>query len=303
MSLFEKANAAGMFQLTLDDTPSSAYIRSVDGGFVKASLVDEPIGTDLMRVKHTSLAEIEPFSFEIGFAGSKAVLQWIQDSWLKRFSRMSGEVHHAGANHRGFSSQFFTNALITETSFPTLDGGSREQPYLKFKALPEGVEYKKDTSPVGGKFETTQKEWSLNSFRLVIDGVKTTGVTKIEGFTVKQGVKKLYSGRQRFPELEPTKIDFPNIVAHIPEANAAAIFAWYEKFVVRGQPDPDAERSGAIEFLGPDKKSVLLRIELHEIGLISAGLIGSQANQQAIKICRFEMYVGRMELELGRGFS
>jgi hypothetical protein len=187
--------------------------------------------------------------------------------------------------------------VITETTFPSLDAASREQPYLKFKMLAESVDYKVEANPIGGAFDQKQKEWGINAFRLIIDGVPTPSVHKIESFTVKQGVKRLYVGGQRLPQIEPTKIEFPNIIASIAEQGAAPIFDWYKKFVVKGQPDPNAERQGAIEFLSPDRQRVLLRIELFEVGLASAAIIPSQANQNATKTCKFELYVGRMEID------
>lgn len=304
MNLFKLPYSAGTFSLTLDGAKNSAYIRSVDGGFVKASVIDEPVGPENLRIKHTSIAEVEPFSFEVGFAGSRGVLEWIQASWRKQYSRKSGDLTHGDFNHKGVARHQFTGALITETTFPALDGGSRESAYLKFKMLPETVDYLPDTNPVGGLMESQQKDWQANAFRLVIDGVPTPAVQKIESFTVKQGVKRLYNGRSRFPEIEPTKVEFPNIIATTAEVNAGPVLDWYKRFVVKGAPDRSQERSGAIEFLGPDKRTVLMRVVLHEVGLCAANVVGSQAQAGAIKQVRFELYVGRMDLDLsGTGIA
>lgn len=298
MNLFKLPNAGGTFQLTLDGVKNSAYIKSADGGFVKANVIDEPVGPENLRIKHTSTVEIEPFSFEVGFAGSRAVLQWIQASWRKQYARKNGDLTHGDFDHKGIARHQFTGALITETTFPTLDGGSREAAYLKFKMLPEAVDYLPDQNPISGLIESQQKTWSCSAFRLVIDGVPTPAVQKIESFTVKQGVKRLYNGRNRFPEIEPTKIEFPNIVATIAEVNAGPVMDWYKQFVVKGGADRSFERSGAIEFLGPDKRTVLMRVILKEVGLASANVTGSQANQ-GIKQVKFELYVGSMDLDLG----
>lgn len=291
--------AAGSFLLTLDGAPISAYVRAVDGGFVKAAVVDEPIGPENLRIKHTSVAEIDPFAFEIGLAGSKKVLELIAASWKKNFQRFNGQVSHGDMNRTGFGTQEFRDALITETTFPALDAKSTEAPYLKVKMLPEFVTYAPDDSHLHGQTEITQKEWSVNNFRLTIDGVATANVQKIESFSVKQSVKKYYVGRDRFPQIEPTKVEFPNIVATLAEAGAKPVLDWYRSFLHKGQPDPRAERAGAIEFLSPDLKRVMLRINLKQVGLASAQLIGSQANQKAIKLCKFELYVGAMDIDFG----
>jgi hypothetical protein len=97
--------SAGSFELAIDGSRLSAYIRSVEGGFMKAAVIDEAIGPNNFRVKHTSTVEIEPFGFEVGFAGSRKILKWIQASWKKEYSRKNGQITHGDFNHKGISSQ------------------------------------------------------------------------------------------------------------------------------------------------------------------------------------------------------
>jgi hypothetical protein len=61
-----------------------------------------------------------------------------------------------------------------------------------------------------------------------------------------------------------------------------------------------AERTGSIEFLSPDRKRVMLRIELAHVGISSATLVASQGNQNATKMCKFELYVGSMEIDFAK---
>jgi hypothetical protein len=297
MSPTKTPNAAGSFELSLDGARQSAYVRSCEGGFLKAAVIDESVGPDILHIKHTSTIEIEPFAFEVGLAGSHSILKWIQSSWKKEYTRKHGHLIHGDFNHKGIRSQEFSDALITETTFPALDATSREQPYLKLKMLAEAVKYEPTSIALKGVFDRAQKEWSLNSFRLIIDDIETNGVSKIEAFTVKQGVKRLYTGGQRLPQIEPTKIEFPNLVVSIAEANSSPIFAWYKNVVVNGQPEPAAGRTGAIEFLSPDRKRVMLHISLANVGIASATLVASQGNQNATKMCKFELYVGSMEID------
>ena len=81
-----KASTAGHFELVIDNgsgatKPTTAYLKSVDGGYVRAGLMDEPIGPENYRIKHTSVVSIEPFSLEFGLSGADDVLKWIQQSW------------------------------------------------------------------------------------------------------------------------------------------------------------------------------------------------------------------------------
>jgi hypothetical protein len=54
--------------------------------------------------------------------------------------------------------------------------------------------------------------------------------------------------------------------------------------------------SGAIEFLTPDRASTIFRIDLFDVGLLSAAIQQGTANSDQIKRVKFEMFVGKMTL-------
>jgi hypothetical protein len=295
-----KSYSAGHFELSVDGSPMTSFVKSVEGGYVRTSTIDEPMGHDLRRVKHTSVAEIEPFSIELGMAGSEPILDWIQLSWNRNFARRDGQITHADFNlHQTFVHQFY-QALLTETTFPALDGSSKDPAFLKIKLQPEHVTAKKEDSDnrVDGGPTTKQKMWLCSSFRLTLDHVPgLEHVNKIESFTVKQGIKKLYTGKDRFPQIEPTKLEFPNIVGTISLRHADGLHKWYDRYVAKGEADPSAQTSGALEFLSPDRKDILFRVTLFEVGIHHLEITSSQANADQIKRAKFELYVGRMDID------
>jgi hypothetical protein len=302
----KRSYTAGHFEIMIDGAASTAYLKSVDGGYVRASLIDEPIGPDQLRIKHTSTVDIEPFALEFGLSGSDDVLKWIQASWRRQWSRRNGQINHANFDlYKTFEHQFY-DALISETTFPTLDGASKDAAYLKIKIQPEQVVAKKVnssdrvTAPLGQKF----KHWSASAFRLNIDGLDNARYTnKIEGFTIKQGIKKLYTGEDRFPQIEPTKIEFPNLTCTISLEYADEILDWYDQYVIQGQADPSAQKTGALEFLNQDRSSVLFRINLYDMGIHHAQVLQSSAKVDQIKRVKFELYVGRMDLDGSLGMD
>ena len=296
-----KSYTAGHFELAIDGHPSTAYLKTVDGGYVRASLMDEPIGPENMRIKHTSTVDIEPFSLDFGISGASDVLKWIRDSWKKQFSRRNGQITHANFDLNQTFTHEFGDALITETTFPTLDGASKEAAYLKLKFQPESVITKKqDGGRVQSNIGSKQKMWMCSGFRLMIDGIDGVEYTnKIESFTIKQSIKKFYTGADRFPTVEPTKIEFPNINGTIGLGYADSLIAWYQKYVVDGQADTSAQKTGSIEFLSPDRASVIFRLNLYEVGIHHLSIVPSPANADQIKRAKFELYVGHMDLDDG----
>ena len=294
---------AGHFELALDGSPTTAYLKSVDGGFINHALIDERIGPENMSIKHASVADIEPISFEFGMAGSSGVLKWIQDSWRKNYGARSGQITHANFNLQSTYEHAFSDALITETTFPTLDGASKEAAYMKVKCQPAAVATKKvgGQKLSGGKLTTKQKLWMCSGFRLNIDGIDDIRYTnKIDSFTIKQGVKKMYTGPMRFPELTPTKIDFPNLTGTISLEFADGVLDWYQKYVASGKKDPSMQKSGSIEFLSPARDEVLFRVNLYWVSILKAQIVQSTANSDQIKRVKFELYVGNMDID-GKG--
>jgi hypothetical protein len=298
----KRAYTAGHFELQLDGAPTTAYLKSVDGGYVKASLVDEPVGPENMRIKHTSTVDIDPFTVEFGISGANAVLKWIQSSWRKEWSRKNGQISHANFDMKTTFTHEFFDALITETTFPGLDGSSKDAAYIKVKVQPEKVITKKQAP--GPRLQpnlgSKQKLWMCSGFRLSIDGLDGMQyANKIDSFTIKQGVKKFYTGEERFPQIEPTKIEFPHITGTIAAEYADGLHDWYQKYIVTGMADPKAQKTGSLEFLSPDRKSTLFRINLYEVGLHSLSMVSSTANSDQIKRMKFELYVGRMDIDGG----
>ena len=64
-----KAATGGHFELAIDGHATTAYLKTVDGGYIRAGLMDEPIGPENHRIKHTSVVSIEPFSVELRSVG------------------------------------------------------------------------------------------------------------------------------------------------------------------------------------------------------------------------------------------
>jgi hypothetical protein len=297
----KRSYAQGHFELRIDGKPTTAYLKSVDGGFAKASIIDEPIGPHNERIKHTSTVEVEPISLEFGLSGAGHMLKWIQNSWKKKHERWSGQITHADFNMMPTFEHEFMDCLIVETSFPTLDGSSKEAGYIKCKIQPERVKHRSlpaSKDKLKAELGKKQKLWLPSNFRFNIDGIDEMRMTnKVEGITVKQGIKKHHIGGDRFPTIEPTKLEFPNISGTIALAYADKLFKWHEELVMKGAKESKAQKTGSIEFLSPDLKKTLFAINLFEMGIVMVNVEKATANSDSIKRAKFELYVGRMEID------
>lgn len=297
-------STAGHFHLVIDGSPTTAYLKSIEGGYARAGVITESIGPQNLRIKHVSTVEVEPMSISFGLAGSNDILQWIQASWRKTWNRRNGSVTHANFDLKSIFQHDFYDALIEETTFPTFDGASKEPAYLKVKIQPQVALTKQGDGKVLQATDqeknayARQKLLLCSGFRLEIDGFdKIKYANKIDSFTIKQGIKKFHTGRDRFPEIEPTKIEFPNITGTIAFDYADELFRWYHEYLVQGKRDPAAQKTGYLAFLAPDKTTVLFRINMYEIGISHLEIVPSSANAEEIKRVKFELFVGKMDLD------
>jgi hypothetical protein len=295
-----KSFTAGHFELQLDGHKTTTFLRNVSGGWVKAGVIDDPMGTSSHRVKSLGPVEVDPMQVEFGLSGAAPVLKWIQGSWSRTWSRRNGQITHADFNLNQTFEHWFYDALLLEATFPTLDANSREAAYIKCKWQPEAVRtvVASSTNKLQSQAPPEQKRWTPAAFRLRIDqfdGMEYTN--KIDSITIKQGVKKMFTGKDRLPQIEPTGLQFPNIVGYMSLAHAKTLLQWHDQYVVKGDKDPRGQLSGTIEYLTPDRKNSIFSINLFEAGLMYAQVEDAQANAEQIKRVKFEIFVGRMSLD------
>jgi hypothetical protein len=298
-------STAGHFEINIDHRPGSAYLKSVEGGHVKSSVVDEPTGGTNDRIKHTAgVAEVEPIIIDLGLSGADQIVSWVQGSLDRKHSRISGEIIHANFDLKPVYIYQFFDALLHEVTFPALDGNSKEPGYIKVKFQPERMKEHKlpGVGPsVGGllsPMSSKQKMWSCSQFRLTIDGIPDFAFTNhIDSFTIKQGTKPMHTGLERFPQHEPTKVEIPHITGTMAAGYANAIIKWHEDTTRKGSKDPSVQKHGVLEFLGPDRITPIFAIHLKEVGLFGFQMQQSTANADAIKRVKFELYVGGMNVD------
>ncbi|GAB4564233.1 MAG: hypothetical protein Tsb0020_14170 [Haliangiales bacterium] len=306
MSLDTRAYSAGQFLFTLDDraTSETTWLKSVDGGGIKGSVIQENIGPDFVQIKHLATVEIEPLTLEVGLSGSRSLLEWIQESFTRsnkseRFSRRNGSIIHADYNQNATMEYWFYDALISEVSFPSLDGGNNSPAYATIKFQPERFETKsKSNTSIKSVDRQRQKLWSPSNFRLDIRGIDCRHVNKIESFTIKQKIKPLYFGTGRFPELEPAGVEIPNLSLTIASAYADDFVKWHNDFVVKGGKDPEFQKTGSIEFLDPKNDSAIFTIGLDNVGINHLNVEKSEGDADAIKRTKVELFVESMNFEV-----
>ena len=290
-----RSYAAENFALVLDGA-QCGFVRSAGGGDTVADVIEEAVGASYVVKKHLGPPYAEAIVLEIGFGMAKAVYDWIAASWKMNYARKDGAIVAGDSNLKAKSERQFFNALLTETTVPALDASSKEAAYLTIKLSPEYTKTRKGA----GKLVAPAKQQMLflpSNFRLELDGVDCSRVTRIDAFTVRQHVVADEIGDARDYVKEPGKLEFPNLRVTLAETGAATWEAWFEDFVVKGDNDDAKEKSGAIVFLAPDLKRELGRVELFDVGIFALRRAAQQAHDESVRRVTAELYCERMELQ------
>ena len=295
--MFQRSFTGGNFQFTLDGSDDTGYVKSITGGYIKGEVASEQAGPSALQYRHVATVDIEPITVDLGMALSYRMIDWIRDSWSRKYSRRNGHVGHGDFDRHAQLEQHFTNALLIETTFPALDATSKEPLYMSAKILPETIEVKAGSGRLTGLIGSKQKLWVANSFAVNIDGVDCAGgVNKVDAFTIKQKHKKFHYGSARLPQVEPTGIEFPNLVLYVSLARAKPFFDWHNEYVVRGRRDTAMEKTGEIVYRGPNGDD-LLTIKLSGVGITAVSVDKSEANSDKIKMAKVELFVESMDIE------
>jgi hypothetical protein len=214
---------------------------------------------------------------------------------------MRGEHRTAGGSIVGLDTQLtavqerdFSNALITEVTFPTLDGSSKDPAYLTVVLAPERVEQVK---PTGARIQIgpRQKVLQSSNFRLEIDGLDTARVSKIDAFTVKQKIAVASIGIVREPQAESVALELSDLTVTFSASSADSWQRWFDEFVLQGQNDDSREKGGRLVLLGPNMQDELLVISFSNVGIFSLRQMNTQPDA-AIPQLEAKLYVERMDL-------
>ena len=302
MAQASRAYVFGNFHFDLDGV-KCGFIKSIEGGDVQAEVIQEPTGPDYFVHKHIGKPKYNDITMQVGFSMTKPIFDWIKASWEGNYQRKKGAITACDHKLQAQSVREFFEALVTETTIPAMDGGSKEPTYMTLKFAPEWIRYKKgDGKKVSGEYGSPkgeQKAWLPANFRLEIPGLDCTRVNKVDSFTVKQSAIEDSFGDARDVPKEPGKLEFPNLKITFSEQTIDSWQAWHEDFVIRGNNGQDQEKSGALIFLSSNREKELGRVTFNNLGIFKLSPEKSEANADQIKRVTAELYCERMELTYG----
>jgi hypothetical protein len=234
------------------------------GGAAYADVVSEADPSAFFPKKHLGPTQYEDVILTLGDAATIGLLDWIRAAWAPNPHPLDGAVLDLDRQMNITSQTMFSASVISETRFPALDAVNPQLGAVVLQVVPMTV----DTATGSGSVSPVpvQTRWRSVNFRLQFDGVDTSGVTRIEAFTVRRKVEKSPSASGN-ASLVARDIDIPNLAVTVAALRAQDWRAWHRKVVIEGQQGAGAERDGALIFLSPNLATELSRIQLRNVGI------------------------------------
>lgn len=292
----QRSYSAGNFILELDGV-QMGVINAVEGGLPFSDVIKEPPGEEVFFKKHIGQPGVRDIRFEIGPGMNKMVYSLISDTLQGKASPVSGAVLNVDFRGTIVSRLEFYGALITEMTIPAADANSKDPVRILIGLTP--VQTSLNRSPGGSaKVGLARTKNALaGSFKLSIDGLITTRVSKVEALTIKFPFRT--SGDAECLHCEgipaPDPIDFPNVIMTLSQTQAESVEQWFQSFVMNGENDDAKEKAGTLQFMTPDMQTPLFTIKFNHLGIFELTPIveGSIARLVASMYCESMEFTGQ----------
>jgi hypothetical protein len=289
-----RSYVSGHFALELEGI-LIGMLKSFDGGAISAEVVEEELEPEqFIAKKHIGNVKYEDFTVQIGFSMSKAMYDWINESWSGKHVRKSGQVILADQDYDARRAIAFEQALLSEVKIPACDASSKDPAYLGVEFASDLTFSKRASGKLTAPSSKSQKAWLPSNFRLKIGELPCKRVSKIDSFTIKQAIITEQIGDTRYYHKEPGKLEFPNLRVTFAEQDLKAWDAWFTNMVIAGNQED--EKEGTLEFLGPNLQTTLGKISFFGVGIHKLSYNSAPADGSAIKRMIAELYVERMEI-------
>jgi hypothetical protein len=287
---------AGRVAFELDGV--RALVKEASGGAAYGDVVNEPLGPDHVAHKHLAGVKYDNLSVTAGADMPKPLANWVVDTLSLKYGRKNGAILGVDFNYKEVTRRSFYNALLSEVVFPELDAASKDPVYITLKISPE---YTRVSASTGTTFTATDavptKRAVASNFRMAIDGLDTTRVSKIEPIDIKMKIASQAVGEMRDYERQPASLELPGIVFYVSESHSDSIAKWHEDFVVNGHNSQDKEKNGRIDVLAQNQQ-VIYALELKNLGIVrfTAEPLASEDKSRRVKV---EMYVEQIRFVPG----
>lgn len=235
----------------------------------------EPVGASLATINH------EPLIVEVSMGMGQPMWEWIRASFEQGHATRSVELLAADFNHKAQVVREFSDAYLSEVSFPSTDGSSEEAGAMTVTL----TDSESAGAGEGGRVRSVGPGAVSPSLGMVLGGLPT------------QSIEKLRWRHDVVEDEQGEVLSVPNLRLGISEADLEPWAAWHKSFVIDGNCADSDELTGSIQFSSPDLSEELGTIQLRHVGLVALEQGAVEANKEEVARVTVELYVESMFFE------
>jgi hypothetical protein len=280
------------FVLSLDGK-TVGILASAEGGTLVGEVVSRHEESPIAK-KHLVNTAHEDLEIQLGLDAERPIYDWVDATWTGNGQFRQGALTQCARDGSTLGARQF-GASLSEVTFPELSVASKARGLLTLRLKPESFNPSKDAAACS-KVSASQKKHWLGGFRFELDGVDSSGVTRVESFTVSTAAVTATVGQPRDAALKGNSVTFPNLKLTVAVNKAAEFEKWFVDFVVNGNSDDKHEKSGAIVLEDAAQKE-LARVTLGHVGIRRFSLKNDNADQTPASYA-VELYVESMRLSM-----
>jgi phage tail-like protein len=236
--------SSAFFELELDGAQAVTNLRSIEGGGVKADVINYQMGDNGAMWRQLGKPKYDDIKVSFGLAGSPEFWTWMNRFMTGNHERRNGSIVAGDFNYQAKAKRHFWEALISEIAFPKWDGTDKNSANVTVTISPEKVTYEAASGSIDSRApaEAKQRNIAACNFDFELHGYKEAcaRITKVDGFSLKMKVIEHPFGTQLHAAKVPGKMEYPNLVFYLPEVDAQPFRDYHTNAIMNGQ------RSGGI---------------------------------------------------------
>jgi len=302
MAIDSRGSVSGRTWLELDGV-TSGDLKSSEGGDAVAEVVVEKVGLDNVVHKHIAGVSYTDLSMSLGAGMSKDLYDWIAATLQRKYARKDGSIVTADYKGTARSRQDFFQGLISEIGFPACDASSKDPAYITLKISPEYTRAASTNGKNASSAGPTVKAAQLltRNFRLTIDGLDCTRISKIDAIVVTQKVTVETIGELRDYQREPGALEISNLAINVADDPKNGFSDWFDEFVIKG--NNSVAKNGTLEYLGSNLKDPVFTLTLNNLGIFKLARPRMEAGSDKVRDLRAEMYCEQIFFAYGSSAS
>jgi phage tail-like protein len=268
-------------------------LRSLDGGGVKADVLSYQMGEKGDVWRQLGKPKYDDIKLTLGLADVEGFRTWFNQYLSGDQVRKNGAIVAADFQYLEKARREFKEAIIVGLGLPKWDANDKNQANITITISPEQVIYKASAGKqiqAQNASEEKQKKIPACNFEFSLDGFPAdtfNRTVKVDALEVKcKAIEHHYGTRLEAVKI-PGKIEWPNLVFYVPEADAEPLRTLHNDRMAGKRADQGTGRTGTLVFKNNAQKPMG---EFHFMGvhIFNVQTEKSDASAEELKLVKVE---------------